>query len=199
MQYVPAGSDYGFARGRRRGAALLVSNAVSHRLRKARRTHGLCFKGMSNAFASGYWPNMDEAVQQFVSEEDQALCRLRYGEAVVALPAAEGGRVVMKTQQGGLMGDPFTAQAFTGTFQAPIADWRRDVEQADSCCTELTAKWESLTADLSHFKYADDIHSIVLADYSTTLPQFIDQLKHRDRLLNDRLSPVGFGQDMQKQ
>eukprot|EP00959_Pyramimonas_sp_CCMP1952_P246483 5151895-Pyramimonas_sp.AAC.1 len=92
MQYVPVDSDYGFVQGRRRETAILVSNTVSHRLRKARRTHGLCFKDMSNALASGYWPNMGEAVQQLVHDEDPALCRLRYREAVVALPAGEGGR-----------------------------------------------------------------------------------------------------------
>ena len=96
------------------------------------------------------------------------------------------------------MGEPFIVQAFNGTFQTPVSNWRRDVGQSDSCCTEVTAKWESLPADLSHIEYADDVRNIVLADVNSTLPPFPDKLKYHDRLLNDRLYPVGFGQNMTK-
>ena len=59
---------------------------------------------------------MDEAVQQFVSEDDQELCRIRYRGAVVALPAGEGGRVVLKTQQGGAHGRSVHCAGFQRHF-----------------------------------------------------------------------------------
>eukprot|EP00959_Pyramimonas_sp_CCMP1952_P213766 4472911-Pyramimonas_sp.AAC.1 len=68
---------------------------------------------------------MDAAVEEYVAPEDQAVCRLRCREAVVALPAGEGG-ITLKTQQGGLMGDPHIAQAFHGTVRLSIDDWRED-------------------------------------------------------------------------
>eukprot|EP00959_Pyramimonas_sp_CCMP1952_P121913 2548653-Pyramimonas_sp.AAC.1 len=91
------------------------------------------------------------------------------------------------------MGDLFVVPAFIGTFREPIAHWRRDVENAGVCSPEFTAKWESPKTDLSHFKYADDIHTIVLADFNSTLPH---KLQEHDGLLNNRLAPVGLGQNM---
>eukprot|EP00959_Pyramimonas_sp_CCMP1952_P021286 448915-Pyramimonas_sp.AAC.1 len=109
----------------------------------------MCFKDLSNAFASSSWERMDAAVEEYVAPEDQAVCRLRYREAVVAPPDGEGGRFTLKTQQGGPMGDPHIVQAFNGAFRQPIDDWREDAQHDDPCSSELVSSWEGHQAGLS--------------------------------------------------
>eukprot|EP00959_Pyramimonas_sp_CCMP1952_P430796 9022048-Pyramimonas_sp.AAC.1 len=159
----------------------------------------MCFKDLSNAFAGSSWERMDAAVEEYVAPEDQAACRLRYREAVAALPAGEGGRITLKTQQGGLMGDPYIVQAFNGTFRQPIDGWREDAQHDGPCSSELVSSWEGHRVGLSLLKYADDLHNFSLADYGSTLPDFANQIRKHDILLNSRLGPCGFGQNMSKQ
>eukprot|EP00959_Pyramimonas_sp_CCMP1952_P081393 1700611-Pyramimonas_sp.AAC.1 len=87
------------------------------------------------------------------------------------------------------MGDLFVVQVVNGTLRGPIADWRRDVENADVRSTEFTAKWGSLKTDPSHLKYGYDIHTIVLAGCHSSLPLSIAKLQEHDRLLNNRWAP----------
>ncbi|CAK0858104.1 unnamed protein product, partial [Prorocentrum cordatum] len=128
---------------------------------------------MRNAFASGKWDCVDDAVQTFCSPEDRGLCRLRYREAA----------------------------AFNGTFnfKPPIEEWRQDVRAQDLCHGELLATFNDRQVDLSYFKYADDVHNFVLADLDSTLPELLQHIKHHDVLLNQRLGPCVLKQNMSKQ
>eukprot|EP00959_Pyramimonas_sp_CCMP1952_P431660 9040106-Pyramimonas_sp.AAC.1 len=62
------------------------------------------------------------------------------------------------------MGDPFAVKAFVGTFARPVLQWQYDQQGADPQSRLLHASWESLRADLSLYKYADDINKIIIAN-----------------------------------
>ncbi|CAK0798246.1 unnamed protein product, partial [Prorocentrum cordatum] len=96
------------------------------------------------------------------------------------------------------MGHPFVVQASNGTFKPPIEEWHQDVRAQDLCHGELLATFNNRQVDLSYFKYVDDVHNFVLADLDSTLPECVQKIKHHDVLLNQRLGPCGFKQNMSK-
>ena len=145
---------------------------------------------MTNAFASTVWEELDKTVELFARPRDVELCRERYRHSVVQLQAAEGPLLV-KTKQGGVMGDPFVVKSFSGSFQRPVGEWCA----ADRGGGKLHSSLGSVWADLSLCKYADDLLKFIVAEYNMSMVKFLGAIKEDDDVLDCCLLPFGYQQN----
>eukprot|EP00959_Pyramimonas_sp_CCMP1952_P405974 8508109-Pyramimonas_sp.AAC.1 len=94
-------------------------------------------------------------MHMYAQPENIDLCIQRFKLSTITLETLEG-EVTLKTGEGGLMGGPFVAQLFRGTFTRPLAKWKYALQTLDTTATNLTARWRDLSADVGGCTYADD-------------------------------------------
>eukprot|EP00959_Pyramimonas_sp_CCMP1952_P466101 9489427-Pyramimonas_sp.AAC.1 len=149
---------------------------------------------MFNAFGSTQWDQLDETVLLHSCECDHALCQQRYKNTVISLEAL-GGPLTVRPTQRNTMGGPFAVRAFVGTFARPTFSWRHGASQADLQPKRLRASWQGLQADLSTYKFADDINCYVLADPNMPLRDFTRKVTAVDARLDSYVTEFGHGQN----
>ena len=157
-----------------------------------------CSKDMTNAFACGDWREHDETLRQHARGQDLRLAVQRYRHSVVKLQC-EDGVLHMKTGEGGTMGDPFVVQLFKGTFRKCVDAWQRRLDKSDDTEGSLVAKWKWMRADLSLYKYADDLLKLILAKRGERMGGFLRRVRMSDEMLDLSIEPVGFEQNKGKQ
>ena len=120
----PRHYDHGFARGRRREAAIAVADTVGWRLRRSGYNYFDAFKDMSNAFASTNWESLDGAATKLLIDRDLQVGCQRHREAVMDLDSSEGV-ITLKLGTGALVGDPYAVASFVEAFDEPVERWWR--------------------------------------------------------------------------
>ncbi|MFM7857816.1 MAG: hypothetical protein ACKO96_39315, partial [Flammeovirgaceae bacterium] len=104
----------------------------------------------------------ENMVRRSAEPQDWELCTQRFRFSAVEIEAGEGS-FVMKTGAGGVMGDPFVVEGFSGAFMVPVQRWKRRIEEERPSVRLFRPKYEGVEIELGLYKYADGIlHTAVL-------------------------------------
>eukprot|EP00973_Karenia_brevis_P076638 10645613-Karenia_brevis.AAC.1 len=107
---------------------------------------------------------MDQAVPKLLDETDHFLGKQRYEFATLNLPSSDGVCCV-KTQCGGLMGDPYIVHAFSRAFHPCVCEWQMRQREYDPWYDAMytICPITNTMTDISLTKYADDLVKLLIA------------------------------------